>query len=286
MRKFTFMLLMTLSISILGACELFGFDSNLERKIDPKPTMDTLNSEDLNDIIATESGYKKYRHELQLNREGSRNMGDDAFDSPPLRFFEDLIDINAESSSIAESISYTDTVRLIFTGVYNTENDTAYGRVVKTTDFGEKVEEEFPLLYENDQYINPTTDEAYHFTFLADKLKGLDEFIGPVHKYGLTDNKELLISFTSDDDLEAFSDFLNDELQIDYDQLDYASIAIGLTAKHEYIDYIDLLVRWTKQEGDGEAESISYTLKNRISFSHDGATYEEEYENFKKQATE
>jgi len=280
------MLLMTLSISILGACELFGFDSNLERKIDPKPTMDTLNSEDLNDIIATESGYKKYRHELQLNREGSRNMGDDAFDSPPLRFFEDLIDINAESSSIAESISYTDTVRLIFSGVYNTENDTAYGRVVKTTDFGEKVEEEFPLLYENDQYINPTTDEAYHFTFLADKLKGLDEFIGPVHKYGLTDNKELLISFTSDDDLEAFSDFLNDELQIDYDQLDYASIAIGLTAKHEYIDYIDLLVRWTKQEGDGEAESISYTLKNRISFSHDGATYEEEYENFKKQATE
>ena len=277
---------MTLSISILGACELFGFDSNLERKIDPKPTMDTLNSEDLNDIIATESGYKKYRHELQLNREGSRNMGDDAFDSPPLRFFEDLIDINAESSSIAESISYTDTVRLIFTGVYNTENDTAYGRVVKTTDFGEKVEEEFPLLYENDQYINPTTDEAYHFTFLADKLKGLDEFIGPVHKYGLTDNKELLISFTADDDLEAFSDFLNDELQIDYDQLDYASIAIGLTAKHEYIDYIDLLVRWTKQEGDGEADSISYTLKNKISFSHDGATYEEEYENFKKQATE
>lgn len=280
------MLLITLSISILGACELFGFDSNLERKIDPKPTMDTLNSEDLNDIIATESGYKKYRHELQLNREGSRNMGDDAFDSPPLRFFEDLIDINAESSSIAESISYTDTVRLIFSGVYNTENDTAYGRVVKTTDFGEKVEEEFPLLYENDHYINPTTDEAYHFTFLADKLKGLDEFIGPVHKYGLTDNKELLISFTSDDDLEAFSDFLNDELQIDYDQLDYASIAIGLTAKHEYIDYIDLLVRWTKQEGDGEADSISYTLKNKISFSHDGATYEEEYENFKKQATE
>src|SRR5699024_5601193 len=123
MRKFTFMLLMTLSISILGACELFGFDSNLERKIDPKRTMDTLNNGDLNDIIATESGYKKYRHELQLNRVGSRNMGDDAFDSPPLRFFEDLIDINAESSSIAESISYTDTVRLIFYGVYNTENE-------------------------------------------------------------------------------------------------------------------------------------------------------------------
>src|SRR5699024_7864487 len=242
---------------ILGACELFGFDSNLERKIDPKPTMDTLNREDLNDIIANESGYKKYRHELKLNREGSRNMGDDAFDSPPLRFFEDLIDINAESSSIAESISYTDTVRLIFSGVYNTENDTAYGRVVKTTDFGEKVEEEFPLLYENDQYINPTTDEAYHFTFLADKLKGLDEFIGPIHKYGLTDNKELLISFTVDDDLLAFSVLIYDELQIDYDQLDYASIAIGLTAKHEYIDYIDLLVRWTKQEGAGEAESIS-----------------------------
>jgi len=280
------MLLITLSISVLGACELFGFDSNLERKIDPKPTMDTLNSEDLNDIIATESGYKKYRHELQLNRKGSRNMGDDAFDSPPLRFFEDLIDTNAESSSIAESFSYTDTVRLIFSGVYNTENDTAYGHVVKTTHFDEKVEGEFPLLYENDQYTNLTTDEIYHFTFLADKLKGLDKFIGPVHKYGLTDNKELLISFTSDDDLEAFSDFLNDELQIDYDQLDYASIAIGLTAKHEYIDYIDLLIRWTKQEGDGEADSISYTLKNKISFLHDGATYKKEYKNLKKQATE
>src|SRR5699024_11641282 len=98
MRKFTFMLLITLSINILGACELFGFDSNLVRKIDPKPTMDTLNSEDLNDILATKSGYKKYRHELQLNRNVSRNMGDDAFYSPPLKFFEDLIDINAESS--------------------------------------------------------------------------------------------------------------------------------------------------------------------------------------------
>src|SRR5699024_1654956 len=190
------------------------------------------------------------------------------------------------SSSIAESISYTDTVRLIFSGVYNTENDTAYGHVVKTTHFDEKVEEEYPLLYENDQYINLTTDEIYHFTFLADKLKGVDDFIGPIHKNELTDIKELLISFTSDEELEAYSDFLNDALQIDHDQLDYASIGIGLTAKHEYIDYIDLLVRWTKQEGDGEADSISYTLKNKISFIHDGATYKEEYENFKKQATE
>ena len=69
--------------------------------------------------------------------------------------------------------------------------------MVKNTDFKyeDKIEEEFPLLYENNQYINLTTDEEYHFTFLADKLKGVDEFIGPIHKYGLTDSKELHINF-------------------------------------------------------------------------------------------
>lgn len=282
MRKFTFTLLIILSISMLSACELFGFDSNLERRIDPKPTMETLNSEDLNDILATENGYKKYRHELQINRKGSRNMAKDAFDSPPLRFFRDLIEIN-ESSSSLPSFTYTDTVSFIFSGVYNTANNTAYGHVDQTTHFKleDRIEEKFPLLYENDHYINLTTDDAYYLPFLADKLKGVDEFIGPVHKYGLTDHKELLISFISDDELEDFSHFLNDELKIDYDQLDYASIAIGLTDKNEYISYIDLMVRWTKQEGDGEDDHISYTLINKLSFIHDGADYKEEYEYLK-----
>lgn len=281
MKKFTFTLFIILSISMLSACELFGFDSNLQRRIDPEPTMDTLNSEDLNQIMTTENGYKKYKHEYQITRKGTRNVGEDSFNSPPLRIFGTLKEM--PSSSI-ELISYTDTINLDFSGVYHTADDTAYGNVVQTTyfKFEDKAEEEFPALYENNQYVNLDTGEAYHIPFLLDKLKGIDEFIGPVYKYGLTDSKQLDIVFTSKDELEKFADFLNDELEIDYDQLDFASITIGLAYKTEQISYIDVSVRWTKKEGDGEHDEVSYTMSNKLSFIYDEDHKEkQEYENLK-----
>ena len=136
------------------------------------------------------------------------------------------------------------------------------------------------MLYENNQYINLTTDEEYHFTFLADKLKGVDEFIGPIHKYGLTDSKELHIIFFRWW-IGRIQWFFNDELKIDYDRLESASIDIGLTHKNEYISFIELRVRWTKKEGYGENSDISYTLINTLSFIHDGVDYKKEYERLK-----
>lgn len=283
MRKVTFTLFVILSISMLSACELFGFDSNLKRRIDPEPTMDILNGQNLNEILTTENGYKKYKHELHIIREGSRNVKKDAFNSPPVSYFEDLIEINEEFPSVFESSIYNDTIKLVFSGVYNTENNTAYGNVEKMTTFEsqDEMEEEFPLLYENDQYMNLSTDEEYHLPFLADKLKGIDKYIEPVYKYGLTDNKELIVGFNTDDELKEFGDFLNDELKIDYDQLDYAYITIGLTHKKENISYIDLMIKWTKKEGDSENADISYSLRNKLSFKHDGEDYKAEYENLK-----
>ena len=77
--------------------------------------------------------------------------------------------------------------------------------------------------------------------------------------------------------MEEFSDSLNDELKIDYDRLESASIDIGLTHKNEYISFIELRVRWTKKEGYGENSDISYTLINTLSFIHDGVDYKKEY---------
>jgi len=59
MRKILFILFIILSMGILNACTLFGFDSNLKRNIDPKPTMKKLNEQNLDGIFTTETGYKK-----------------------------------------------------------------------------------------------------------------------------------------------------------------------------------------------------------------------------------
>ena len=118
MRKILFILFIILSMGILNACTLFGFDSNLKRNIVPKPTMKKLNEQNLDGIFTTETGYKKYRHELKLIREESRNVKEDSFNSPLVKPFEDLIEINETYPTVLQSTSYVDTIKLIFFGVY------------------------------------------------------------------------------------------------------------------------------------------------------------------------
>jgi len=54
---------------------------------------------------------KKYRHELKLIREGSRNVKEDSFNSPPVKPFEDLIEIYP---TVLQSASYVDAIKLVF----------------------------------------------------------------------------------------------------------------------------------------------------------------------------
>lgn len=233
MKKFMLMLLTVSLIAFLGGCSPFV------KEVDYQPIANDLNEKNMDRILNAVDGYAKINHR--------------AFVITPLPEDKNKKD------------------KAVFTGVYNTNNNNAFGTGTETMSIdGNEANElskdeethSFSASYSDGKYTNRESNEEFDLIFMLDKLQGINDIVPTETSYGLDSPPSIFYDFNE----QEFNEIVNDDLQIDYDNFKKATLLIGLQEdKSEnkfYISDIGIGVEW--EEKNNEGKLISKELYNSV----------------------
>ncbi|QUW20807.1 DUF3952 domain-containing protein [Sporosarcina sp. Marseille-Q4063] len=253
MKKLMLMMAPVSLIAFLSGCSIFV------KEVDYQPIANDLNERNMDKILNAVDGYAEITHSafLVTSTAGEKN------------------EIEREKDKFS------------FRGIYNTSDNTALGAgeitfesTVERNDTEEQISKEnspeFPLNYSENHYINPETNMEFDLVFMVDKLQGIEKVAPKRYKYGLDSPPMISYDLTE----REFTEIINDDLKIDYDVFNKATIFLELQEKDKRfsITRISLNVTW------GELKNnvlIDYQLNNRVSFPNENVDAKREYEQLK-----
>jgi phage tail tube protein FII len=258
MRKFKLIMLPISLIVLISGCSLFV------KEVDYQPIANDLSEINMDKILNAVDGYAEITHSafVVTSTAGGKN------------------EIKREKDKFS------------FRGIYNTSDNTALGAgeitfesTVEKNDTEEQISKEnspeFPLNYSENQYINPETNEEFDLVFMVDKLQGIEKVAPKRYKFGL--DSPPMISYDLSE--HEFNEIINDDLKIDYDVFNKATISLELQEKNKRfsITRISLNVAWSELKNN---VLIDYQLNNRISFPKENVDAKREYKQLKNRRLE
>lgn len=253
MRKFKLMMLPISLIVILSGCSLFV------KEVDYQPIANDLNEKNMDRILNTVDGYAEITHSafVVTSTAGEKN------------------EIKREKD------------KLSFGGIYNTSDNTALGvgeitfeSTVEKNDTEEQISKEnwpeIPLNYNENHYINTETNEEFDLVFMVDKFQGIEKVAPKQYEYGL--DSPPMVSYDLSE--YEFNEIINDDLKIDYDVFNKATILLELQEDDEKfsITRISLNVTWGKLDNN---VLVDYQLNNRVSFTNENVDAKRKYKQLK-----
>ena len=245
MKKIMLMLLPVSLIAFLSGCSPFV------KEVDYQPIANDLNDKNMDRILNAVDGYAEITQSAFVitSLPGDKNNRNEA----------------------------------VFTGVYNTNNNNALGTgKIKSVDLngadGQAKEEEaqsFSANYMDEKYINQESNEEFDLIFMLDKLQGINEIVPTKISYGLDSPPSIFYDFNE----QEFNEIVNDDLQIEYDNFERATLLIGLQEdKSEnkfYITEIGIWVLWDEKDKNGKL--ISLELSNNVDMTIGNLGAKEDY---------
>ena len=246
MKKIMLMLLPVSLIAFLSGCSPF------EKEVDYQPIANDLNEKNMDRILNAVDGYAEINHR--------------AFVITPLPEDKNKKD------------------KAVFTGVYNTNNNNAFGTGTKVKSIdGNKANElskeeeshSFSASYSDGKYTNRESNEEFDLIFMLDKLQGINDIVPTKFSYGLDSPPSIFYDLNE----QEFNEIINDDFQIEYDNFKRATLLISLqedrSEKKFYISKIGIGVEWEEKDSDGNL--ISLELYNNVDMTIGNLGAKEDY---------